>query len=126
VTLPPPTGDDYEKLVGRVQAAVRSHLPAQATVLVASKGDEALRELDGRRAWHFPRSEDGGYAGYHPTSSEEAIAQLEMLRAQGADYLLLPATSFWWLEHFPELRQHLDGRYGRVLDDEDCVIFGLT
>ena len=33
---------------------------------VISKGDEALLNLDGRKAWHFPQDEQGSYLGYHP------------------------------------------------------------
>ena len=41
-------------------------MPADATVLVASKGDAELLKLDGRTAWHFPQTLEGVYAGAHP------------------------------------------------------------
>jgi hypothetical protein len=65
------------------------------------------------------------YAGHHPADSGAAIAQLEQCRADGAEFLLLPATGFWWLDYYGGLLQHLMGR-GRVLHhDGDCVIFDL-
>ena len=104
----------------------RHAIPADATVLVVSRGDEELLRLDGRRAWHFPRSDDGGYAGHHPADSDEAIARLEEQRAAGAEYIVFPATAAWWLDHYEGFRRHLDGNYERKLSDpETCFVFDL-
>ena len=101
-------------------------IPSGATVLVAGKGDEALLRLDGRTAWHFPMAEDGRYAGFHPAGDTAAIAQLEALRARGADHLLLPKTTLWWLDHYEGLRRHLEDRYTALVTDEHCAIFRLS
>lgn len=116
----------YAELVPRICAAARSSLPPNATVIVISKGDDALLSLDGRPAWHFPRMADGTYAGYYPADSTRAIAQLEKLRAQGGGYLLIPATALWWLEHYPEFDAHLRRYYRPVVWRPDtCLIFSL-
>lgn len=105
-----------EPLLDTVELMYRS-VPPSSMVLVVSRGDEALLG-DGRvRATHFPRAADGGYAGHHPGSSGEAIAQLEALRAEGAEYLLFPRSSLWWLEYYEDLRRHLDQRYAIVSFD---------
>jgi GT2 family glycosyltransferase len=114
----------YRRLVSECRAAAVATLPAGATVVVASRGDEELLELDGRRGWHFPQEEDGTYAGHYPADGTEAVAQLEDLVTRGAEYLLLPATSLWWLERYPELGQYLR-RASVVLEDERCLIFSL-
>ena len=101
-------------------------IPSGATVLVAGKGDEALLRLDGRTGWHFPMAEDGRYAGFHPAGDTAAIAQLEALRARGADHLLLPKTTLWWLDHYEGLRRHLEDRYTALVTDEQCAIFRLS
>jgi hypothetical protein len=116
---------EYARLVGRVRKVVRKALPAESTVLVTSKGDEALLQLDCREAWHFPCGQDGLWAGFHPADGEWAIEQLEALRACGADYLVMPATSTWWLERYPELADHLTFHYPVVCDEDACVIFAL-
>lgn len=119
--------DDYGDLIERIRAAASSALPADATVLVVSKGDEKLLDLAGRRAWHFPRTEDGTYAGYNPVNGSQAVAHLEALRAKGAGYLLLPATALWWLEHYREFGDHLATHYEKLLDQPGtCVIFNLN
>jgi hypothetical protein len=110
----------------RTQADVVRLVPAGETVLVVSRGDEQLVELDGRRGWHFPQAESGVYAGHHPQDGADAVAQLELLRGRGAGHLVIPATSSWWLEHYEDFREHLDLRYQQVASDPDsCVIYRL-
>jgi hypothetical protein len=47
----------YERTVERTRAVVADAVPGDATVLVVSKGDDALLELDGRLAWReVPRA----------------------------------------------------------------------
>jgi glycosyltransferase involved in cell wall biosynthesis/SAM-dependent methyltransferase len=117
---------DYQQLVRRARRAICAAVPAGATVLVVSKGDEELLRLEGRTAWHFPRTDGGAYAGHHPADSAAAIGQLEVLRGRGAGYLVFPKTALWWLDHYSELKQHLEGRYRRVHSDDSCVIYQLT
>jgi hypothetical protein len=109
-----------------VQQAVQNTVPPHGTVVVVSKGDDALLELGGRRAWHFPRAEGGDYAGHYPADSTAAINHLESLRHKGADYLVLPRTALWWLEHYPDFARHLNQHYCRVLDEPDVgVIYSI-
>jgi hypothetical protein len=116
----------YRALVGQVRDVVRSVLPATATVIVVSHGDPELLRLDGRKAWHFPQSEDGSYAGYAPADSSDAITLLEVLRERGGEYLLFPRTEFWWLDYYRGLREHLDRR-GRLVVRQPhvCSIYAL-
>jgi GT2 family glycosyltransferase len=123
----PPSGDsEYQQLVRRVRQVVRHNVPRDATVLVVSRGDDALLDLGVGDAWHFPRTEGGLYAGYYPKRGLSVIAHLETLRARGADHLLFPATALWWLDHYPDVRQYLEGRYRRLVESDDvCTIFAL-
>jgi GT2 family glycosyltransferase len=117
---------EYAALARRIEAAVCRHVPEGSILLVASRGDEGLVGFDGREAWHFPRLDNGAYAGHHPPGDDAAIAHLERLRTNGAEYLVLPATSLWWLDHYQTFRRHLE-RYPRVSDDlETAVIYRLT
>lgn len=115
----------YDQLVEEVRARAQEHIPSAATVLVASKGNDDLLRLDGRRALHFPIGADGGYLGWHPASDTVVIAQLEAMRASGADHLVLPASTLWWLDHYQGLRRHLEDRYQVLLRDKRCAIFDL-
>jgi hypothetical protein len=116
----------YEEVARRVRAVVEELIPVGAIVMVVSKGDEDLLRFDGRSGWHFPRAANGQYAGHHPPDGGWAVAQVEALRAAGGAYLVLPATYFWWLEHYPELDRHLRGRYERIpCAEEVCRIYRL-
>jgi hypothetical protein len=117
----------YRQLVRRIRETVRTTLPPDATVLVVSKGDQALLDVYGREARHFPQAADGRYSGYYPKRGLSAVAHLEAVRARGGGYLLVPATSLWWLDHYPELHRHLQRRYRCVLADPDtCILYSLT
>lgn len=110
----------------RVRELVRAALPVGARVIVVSKGDDDLLQLDGRFGWHFPQAAGGAYAGYHPKDSAEAIGHLETLKTQGGEFLLIPASSFWWLDHYAEFRQHLEANYRVAVYEEDsCIVYEL-
>jgi len=109
----------------RITEIARAAVPAGATALVVSRGDERLVDLNGRRGWHFPRGDDGSWAGYYPADTQEVIAHLEELRARGAEYLVLPAAAFWWLEHYEGLGDYLEARCKTVLREDDCLVFAL-
>jgi glycosyltransferase involved in cell wall biosynthesis len=71
-------------------------------------------------------SEGGEYDSRRPQDSDEAIRCLETIRAQGAQYLLLPATAFWWLNDYQKFREHVEASYPVVVrDDKTCIIFDL-
>lgn len=117
---------DYQQLIHRIQAAVSRVVPAGATVLVISKGDDNLLALEGRPGWHFPRTPDGTYAGFHPANGAAAVAHLEELRAKGAGYLGIPATAAWWLDSYPSFRGHLQRCYRLVFRSDDTgLIYSL-
>jgi hypothetical protein len=84
-----------------------------------------LVALPARRGWHFPRGEKGRYAGYYPADSEAAVAHLEDLRALGAEYLVIPSTSFWWLDYYDGLADHLEEHYEAVAHTDTAVVYAL-
>lgn len=122
----PDEADGYPDLVIRIRALVRSVVPSGARVAVASKGDEELLLLEGRKGWHFPQVEGGEYAGHHPLDADDATRSLEALRDQGAQFFVLPQTAFWWLDHYAGFARHLNDHYRVALRNADaCLIFDL-
>jgi GT2 family glycosyltransferase len=115
---------EYTELVASIRGSLRQALPAGSTVLIVSKGDDRLLDLDELRAWHFPRLPDGSWPGHHPADGAEVIAGLEELQAQGAEYIAFPAPMLWWLDFYDELARRLDGR--AVADDGACRIYSLA
>jgi GT2 family glycosyltransferase len=120
--------DWYRDLVHEIRKVVDWALPGDATVLVVSNGDHELLDLGAsRRGWHFPQMDDGTYAGHHPGTSSEALAQLEALRVRGAQYILFPSTTSWWLDYYDEFAGALRDNCPESLAHSDaCLIFGLT
>jgi len=116
----------YRREVLRIRQLVGRQVPAGSIVAVVSRGDDELLAFDRRKGWHFPRTDKGVYAGHHPADSAAAIAHVEEVRKRGAEYLLIPRTGFWWLEHYTEFRDYLEYRCRRVWRDErTCVLYAL-
>ena len=104
-----PLGEiEYAELLARVHATVAGTVPPGSRVLFVSKGDPALLDQPSLTAAHFPQSSAGTYAGHHPRDSAEATMQLEQLRREGAEYLVIPATASWWLDFYERFAKHLD------------------
>ena len=123
----PVTADSYSELVKRLHDRLAAVVPPGAAVAVASRGDEELTNLPGREAMHFPRSADGRHLGYHPATGTDAVRQLEDVRSLGAEYLILPETERWWLDHYEELTERLYGCHTEVLDEAGTgIVFRLA
>ncbi len=121
----PADGLGYRHLVEKVRAAVEERVPAGERVLVVSRGDRDLVELDHVEGAHFPQDADGDYLGHHPLDSEVALAHLEELREQGAGFLVLPATANWWLDHYEGFADHLRARCAAT-ELGFCTIYRLA
>jgi hypothetical protein len=96
---------------------LRASVGRRSRVTVASDGDDALVRAAGVNAEHLSRDAVGRYIG-HPVSGLAAVGQLEAARWRGADALLIPAASLWWLDHYGALARHLDRHYSRIAYDE--------
>ena len=110
----------YEYMVERLRLLVDQHVPADATVLVASRGDAGLLQLGRRSARHFPQTDEGEYAGHHPADGSAAVSALDRLTSSASAYFIVPAVCGWWLERYPELVSYLDAHFD-VLGREDSA-----
>jgi Glycosyl transferase family 2 len=115
----------YPERAARFTELLRASTARGSTVLVVSHGDDRLVAVEGRHGSHFPQAPDGGWAGYHPADSDEAIGQLEAMRDHGARYLAIPSASFWWLHHYREFTAHLEADYRRIRSSEHLVLFDM-
>jgi glycosyltransferase involved in cell wall biosynthesis len=99
-------------------------VPPGATFVLA---DEAEWDTDDivRARRRVPITErDGVYWG-PPADDEAAIAELERLRHQGAEYLVVAWPAFWWLDHYRGWTEHLRSRHATLLETGDIRVFGL-
>jgi hypothetical protein len=117
---------EYADLVSRVRETVAVHVKPGSSALVVSKGDPSLLRLPGVKAMHFPQDRSGEYAGHHPRDGAAATAELEERRRAGAEYLVIPTTSRWWLQFYDDFAQHLANHCELLADDpEACLVYGL-
>ncbi len=124
---PSPHRQAYRNTVQRIRDLVREHVPAGSTVAVISKGDDELIKFSSATGSHFPQDEAGAYAGYYPANGGNAVAHLEVLRARGARHLVLPSQYAWWLDSYPEFRDHLANRYQELAREKDAgILWSLT
>jgi glycosyltransferase involved in cell wall biosynthesis len=115
---------EYARSKLRTMLAVERNIPPGRTgVLVATGSDDQFLALDGRHTRRLPLEHR---TGRDPASSENAIAELEEGRKDGAEYLLIPDAQCWWLEFYDEFAAHLDACHKRIWTDADCTIYRLA
>jgi GT2 family glycosyltransferase len=117
--------DSYRMLIERIRATVSECISTSTTIAVVSRGDDALLDLGGLTAWHFPAAADGHWAGHYPANTAAAVEQVEAVRLAGAEYLLLPEPAFWWLDHYSGLGDHLLRRGEEVARTPDLRLYRL-
>jgi succinoglycan biosynthesis protein ExoV len=78
--------------------------------------------LAGRRTLPF-LERNGRYWGL-PADGDVAISEIERLREGGAQYIAFMEPSFWLLDFYPGLREHLD-RYRPVIRSTRVLVFDL-
>ena len=121
------SGLAYQRLVAVIRDVVGKVVPTGARVLVISKGDPDMLDIEGRRAEHFPQNPDGSYIGYHPADSAEVITHLKCLQVRAGEYVVIPSASYWWLEHYIGFGKYLAEIGEEVFRDNDCcVIFKFS
>jgi glycosyltransferase involved in cell wall biosynthesis len=83
-----------------------------------------LRRTENRA--FIPFLEKGGQYAGPPGNSCTAIAELERLRAAGAQFVVFAWPSFWWLQSFPEFRDYLQAQFLCVHQSSETMIFKLS
>lgn len=116
----------YEQVITGVRANVEQHTPVNSIVAVINKGDPQLLHFPGRQGWHFPRREDGQFIGHHPKDAQAAVDYLFAIRRAGANFLVVPETYSWWLDHYPQFRQELESTSPLAHHNSACRIYSLS
>jgi hypothetical protein len=76
-----------------------------ALIVAVDMGNPTIFYYAKRKGWHF--LEQNGIYGGNPKNSQQAIADLERLHRSGATHFVFTTNTFWWLNSYPELTQHL-------------------
>ncbi len=116
----------YKRMLAEIRAGAQRATPPGSVVVVISRGDDELTTLPERTGWHFPQDERGTFLGHYPESSGDVIDHLDALRDAGADYLLVPATASWWLDHYADFGRHVRERHIQLAaEDAPFELFDL-
>lgn len=98
--------------------------PEESTIILVDDSTWGAGEsLCGRQI--FPFIEKNRLYVGPPVDDAKAIKELERLRNNGADYIVVAWASFWWLEHYSKFHQHLRDHFNCVLENERLIIFDL-
>jgi hypothetical protein len=117
----------HRKMIAQVRQHVAATIPAPSRLLVATYGDDALLVLGDHQAEPFPRSAPGISADYTDISDDDAIAQLEALRGDGAEFLVVPSPALPWLANHPGLSRHIEDRYAAASRERGvATIYALS
>jgi LmbE family N-acetylglucosaminyl deacetylase len=97
--------------------------PQDAFILVDEGRLEAAPLVAPRRCIPFVEK-DGHYWG-KPMDDESAIREVTRLRLSGANFMIFVSSTFWWLEHYPGLKQYLYSNFRCFFKDERLLAFNL-
>jgi hypothetical protein len=97
---------------------------SDALIVAVDGGNPTIFYYAKRKGWHF-LEQRGIYDG-NPKNSQQAIADLERLRRQGATHFVFTTPRFWWLESYPELTQHLNETATPLETTPEFKIYKLT
>jgi FkbM family methyltransferase len=113
--------DTWAILTARFCDAVSTSVPEGAPFVLIDDAALGIDELDGRQA--IPCLErDGEYDGA-PDDGEQAAAEVARQTSRGVRHLAVAWPSFWWLEEYPELADHLRLGWRRVLESDAAIVF---
>lgn len=103
---------------------VRAVTPDDAVLVMADADDLASPDRFAGRSKLAFMEQEGRYS-VHPATAQQAIDELERLRAAGATFFVLSWAAFWYLDIYPEFRQHLEKEYRRVCQTIRVVVYEL-
>ena len=97
---------------------------SDALIVAVDGGNPTIFYYAKRKGWHF-LEQNGIYDG-NPKNSQQAIADLERLRRQGATHFVFTTPRFWWLESYPEFTRHLSESATLLEATPEFKIYELT
>ena len=104
-----------------VEREIRLTLPYWAKVGLLVNDRDEMPDVESRPAGKVVLQ-----TGASELTSAHVGARVERFRANGFDYLVVPADVYPWVERHPELKRFLRTQFRRVpADEEACLIYAL-
>ncbi len=92
-------------------------------ILVDHNKINSALTITGRQPIPF-LEQNGQYWG-PPPDDETAIMELERLRSDGAQFMIIAWPAFWWLDYYSGFHRHLRSHFQCVSENEQAVVFDL-
>lgn len=118
-----PHANEWMHLLLEATADVERIIPESETLILVDEQGFGSDFAKNRRTIPFLERE-GRYWGA-PPDDETAIAELERLRATGANYIVFGFPSFWWLDHYEEFNRYLRKHFKSLAENKRLIIFDL-
>jgi GT2 family glycosyltransferase len=116
----------YDSMIARVREAIDQTVPPGSVTLILNKGDPAFMDVPSRTCRHFPADEQGNYSGHYPADGPSVVAGIQRAKTSGSEFLVIPHSSRWWLDFYPEFRTHLEtSAHLAYSDSTSCLIYRL-
>jgi hypothetical protein len=100
--------EEQRRCLPAMRTLLENLLPDEDVVLVLSKGDDSLLNLD-RPAWHFPHDASGRHVPLEADGGRHTVLQLQTLSREGIRYLVVPAAGLSTLMRLSALSAYLNG-----------------
>lgn len=107
LTPPPTQSAEAMHAFHQAKRELVAQIPLDESFVLVDQ-DQLRAFLPHKRA--LPFLERNGEFWGPPADGTEAVRELERLRKVGARYIAFIESTRWWLEHYPELREHLSQR----------------
>ena len=117
----------YESIAAPMRDAglkLKEISPQGSLIVAADNGDPTVLYYAERKGWHF-LEKDGIYYG-DPPDGPQAAADLDRLRANGANYLVFTSNTAWWLDLYSDLKQYVDANSALVATSSEFRIYRLN
>ncbi len=118
-----PHANEWMHLLLEATGEVERLIPEGETLILVDEQGFGSDFTCGRRAIPF-LERDGEYWGAPPDDCT-ALAELERLRAAGANFIVFGFPSFWWLDYYREFACHLRRRFRLIAENKSLTIFDL-
>jgi SAM-dependent methyltransferase len=117
--------EDWLQNLHRAKADITTLIPRGRTCILVDENHwgDSRNTLD---CTMLPFLEhDGRYWGL-PPDDESAIRELERMRRAGAEYIIFPWHSFWWLDHYTGFSEHLHSCFPCIAHTDHLLAFKLN
>jgi predicted O-methyltransferase YrrM len=117
ILRPVPRAALWAEKLARTRREIETVVPSGETVAVIDLGywEDGL----------VPTRRQVPFLGYPPVDDREAMAEVDRLRGARCGFLALAWPSFWWLDFYGGLFQHLRQRFATPADHDRLLLFDL-